>query len=728
MKNSVVKILFLTWILAIAHLMFVPEAWAASGYTTDSAGLFDKSILEGIQVMMIATYKTLGNVLMIGHALMCYAIDVDYRSILGLIEIPNISFLLVGLAIYIVGVFMALSVGMYFVDASLRLGLAIVFMPVSIALWPFPPTSSKFMNNLSTIIRNSMLFVLMSVGIAFAICLIQAGLFEGGSQAFWNAIAEEKTEAISENFSFFSSHILVVGFCLVFGFRILESTVNDYLNSLFSDAMVGSENPMSEMGTQAFGMFTQTAVKPVMSYVGDVATHQAGNLISAAGDKMVDLSTDEGIQNMKAKYQNIKNVIRNPRQAYNNMMNNFGGKVNEAVQSVGERTNQAIQATGEGLQNLVDGITSVAPIPMSEEDRQALLHGGLENGQRTGGVNDWIQHKAEKWGNAAQAAIDPKAKAIGQGAEEVIAHGGGAAKEAAKQGISHGIAAARNGYNEITGSDAPEVSAEEVREELHEAKEKVGEAIQERVVNPTRAAAQRASQAFEDSTVGQAVSEFREGYRQGRNPQAATPQTAETRSASAAETAAEGSAPVTLQPSGAFSQLLQGSENMIPEIRQMAQNQEGATGGATPTPTGENAGETGGTDGTGRTNAANNATGTNGANTTGNANNSKSRIFFRKTGEKTGRFIFRASDVAERKSRGFLGALGRGTKDFGNWLGNNYKEGQDGQINSFAGMIRNIQHDLDESEAAKAREAYEKSLWHDGYDTDKGAVDDRGNG
>lgn len=720
MKNSVVKILFLTWILAIAHIMFAPEAWAANGYTTDSAGLFDKSILEGIQVMMVATYKTLGNVLMIGHALMCYAIDVDYRSILGLIEIPNLSFLLIGLAIYIVGVFMALSVGMYFVDASLRLGLAIVFLPVSIALWPFPPTSSKFINNLSTIIRNSMLFVLMSVGIAFAICLIQAGLFEGGSQAFWDAIAEEKTETISENFSFFSSHILVVGFCLVFGFRILESTVNDYLNSLFSDAMVGSENPMSEMGTQAFGMFTQTAIKPVMSYVGDVATHQTGNLISAAGDKMVDLSTDEGIQNMKAKYQNIKNVIRNPRQAYNNMMNNFGGKVNDTIQSVGEKTNQAIQATGEGLQNLVDGITSVAPIPMSEEDRQALLHGGLENGKRTGGVNDWIQSKAEKLGKAAEQRINRVTPTIGQAAEDVIAHGGGVAKEKAKQGISRGIAAARNNYNEITGSDAPEVTAEEVREELHEAKEQVKgvvsaakQEVKEHVVDPVKNTAHNVSEAVSNTAF---VAGVRSGYNQAKNPQATapetqTPQTAETRSASATGTAAEGSAPVTpqpivLQPSGEFSRLLQGSENQIQQVRQMAQNQEAGTGSTTPTANGENA-----ADSAGRTNAA------------GNATDSKTRTFFRKTGEKTGQFIFRASDAAEQKSRSFLRAFGEGTKDFGNWLGNNYKEGQEG-----TSWIDAWNQEVAETERYKRKQEEKQDAWNSEYNTNTSSVDDRGNG
>lgn len=594
MKNKVIKIMFLTWILAIAHIMFASDALAAYTYTPDSSGLFDKSILEGIQVMMVATYKTLGNVLMIGHALMCYAIDVDYRSVLGLIEIPNISFLLVGLAIYIVGVFMALSVGMYFVDASLRLGLAIVFMPVSIALWPFPPTSSKFMNNLSTIIRNSMLFVLMSVGIAFAICLIQAGLFEGGSQAFWDAIAEEKTEAISENFSFFSSHILVVGFCLVFGFRILESTVNDYLNSLFSDSMVGSESPMNEMGTQAFGMLAQNAAKPMLSYVGDVATYQTGNLLTAAGDKLTDLSTDEGIQRMSAKYQNLKNMIRNPRQTYNNMMNTVGGKITDAVQSAGETANRAIQATGRGVQNIVDGVSSALPIPMTEEDRQAMLHGGIVDGQRNGGVQERLEEYFKTWGESAENKINSKlTPEVAEKAGKVFSEGGGVARRAATRGASTVAAGAYNAAHAMTGSDS-RITAQGVEEGVRDAVETAAQGVQEHVVAPVKKTAQKVNRAVKDSAIGQAATAFREGVGEGfrgstdgqpTTPTApTTPQTQTTPQTTEATPPQTPTTPQTPEVQQASETVLNPASPQTPTAQtQAAQSSRGATPEVIPT-------------------------------------------------------------------------------------------------------------------------------------------------
>ena len=528
MRNGLKNIIFLVWAFMIAQVLFAVPAYAQ--VAADSAGLFDNGILQGMHLLMTATYKTMGNVLMVGHALMCYAIDVDKTSVFGLIDVPNIGLLFVGLAIYVVGIFMSLSVGMYFVDASLRLGVAIIFMPISIALWPFPPTSNKFADNLGTIIRNSMLFMLMSVGVAFAVCLIDAGLFEGGDQAFWYAIDQEQTEIISENFSLFSSHILVVGFSLVFGFRILESSVNDYLNAFFSDAMFGSSSPINQMGTQAFAMAAQNVAQPAMEFAKDVATHQAGRAIGGMGS----LISAEGREKIADGWEGVKRVMANPRQYYNDAMHNAGRRANEAVQNLGEKTNNAIQMAGDGVKTMADYGSAIMPIPYTEEERQSFLNGKLENGRRsdTKGFrfNQKVDRITKKLGDAAQRGIERIAPAVGQAAEDVVAHGGGAAKEAGKTAVAASIAA------------FSDKSTEEVRADLHETKENVKEkagVAADAVSSAAKAAKEKVTQ-----------TEFAQGFSEGlREPD---------------------QAPVTLNPSDVIATPFKKMAHPVDTVKQMA--------------------------------------------------------------------------------------------------------------------------------------------------------------
>lgn len=479
MKYGSKNIIFLIWTVLIIQLVWV--APAAAQTMADSSGLFDNGILQSLHLLMVTTYKTIGKVLMIGHALMCYAINVNNYSLFDLLNIPDPTFLFVGGAIYVAGIFISLSVGMYFVDASLRLGIAIIFMPISIALWPFPPTSSKFMDNLNTIIRNGLLFALMSVGISFALCLINAGLFESGDAAFWSAIEHQQTELLSENFSFFSTHILVVGFSLIYGFRLLESSVNNYLNAFFSDPMFGSQSPMNQMGTQAFGMVSQNMVKPAASLAKDIAMHQTGRAIGGIGTAISAEGRSKIAGGIKNVYSGLKTFAKNPRQTYNQAMATAGKKANDAIQSVGQKAENAIFAAGEGAKKLADGISAMAPIPLSEDIRQDRLQGKLENGKRpvfdenagfrgNKGINNKIDYLTNKFGKFARNNIDAVTPAVGNFTENVLAHGGGeinnavrTAEEGAKQWTADKIADTINQVNAMRGSEDPAVSGDQIR-------------------------------------------------------------------------------------------------------------------------------------------------------------------------------------------------------------------------------------------------------------------------
>lgn len=399
-----------------------------------SSGLFDDTILQKMNQFMLKTNDALHNVMMIGDGLMCYAIHVHYHKVeiggtwytLGItlweFHYPDVGFLLVGLIIYLVGVCMAMSVGMYFVDISFKFGFAIIFMPISIALWPFPPTKSKFADNLSIIIRNSMLFMLVGIGVSFAVKLINVGLLaDGAENDFWAAIENDEVEQLTKSFSFFSTHILVVFFSLIYGFKILEGSVNNYLNAFFSDAAFGSESPMHHMGTQAVGMVTENAVKPALSYAKDVATHQAGRAIAGTAKGVGKVFTPQGRaqirRGLKSGYNRVKGgvqtaakgitfAVHNPADAARNTGRFALKQYNKGMQKAAVAANKAIHKAGDAAKSIHDNVTAFAPIPGRESWRQAQV----------GAFNNMVDKITNKVGGAT---------------EQVIAHGGGAFVKAA---------------------------------------------------------------------------------------------------------------------------------------------------------------------------------------------------------------------------------------------------------------------------------------------------------
>lgn len=394
-----------------------------AGTTPDSAGLFSPEIMTKMQAFMRQIYKELSKVFMIGHSLLCYSQKVAYLCI-GMwgkcfAKLANMNLFVSGMLIYIVAVLMTMSIGMYFVDISFKLGFAMLFMPISIALWPFPPTKNKLQENLSIIIRNGMLFTLVAIGVTFAVTLISNSLLDTGDgrdgwEAFWKAIADKKTEILIDNFAFDRMHFLVVAFALIFGFKILASSVNDYLNYFFSDSVFGSESPMHHMGTQAVGLVAANTIKPAASFVGDVAKAQTGRAIAGLGGGIAALGSKEGRAQLAGGVKKFASAVANPRRTYNNAM----GKL-------GEKTNQAVQ----GMGRLVKGAANVGTLfmPIKESTRKNL----------------------EK---SIDAKIDKATAAVGNWAEDKVAHGGGQLQNAAADAAAAGI----NLYNkQILGKDNP---------------------------------------------------------------------------------------------------------------------------------------------------------------------------------------------------------------------------------------------------------------------------------
>lgn len=431
-RKKIKYFIFALLCILTVQLLFATACYADTP-TPTSSGLFNDDILQKMHLFMLRTNQALQSVMMIGDGLMCYAIHVHYHAIeisylVGSYELfryPDLGFWLVGAAIYVVGFFMAMSIGMYFVDISFKFGFAIIFMPISIALWPFPPTKNKFGDNLSIIIRNAMLFMLVGIGVSFAVKLINAGILADGAEtSFWSAIENDEVEQLTDSFSFFNTHILVVFFSLMYGFKILEGSVNNYLSAFFSDAAFGSESPMHHMGTQLVGMIGENTVKPALSFAKDVATHQTGRAIAGAAKGAGKVFTSEGRaqigRGIKNGYNKVKGgittaahgisfAVQNPRDAAHNTAQYARNQYNKGMQKAGASVNKAVHAAGDFIKAAHDIGTAFAPTPLLRES--------------------WRQKQV----NAVNKGVDWLTDKVGDKLENAIAHGGGTMKNAAKK-------------------------------------------------------------------------------------------------------------------------------------------------------------------------------------------------------------------------------------------------------------------------------------------------------
>ena len=288
--------------------------------------LFAEDILIDLKDMMALIYRSLSILFARGHALMCFATKVSpicldmgagisaaLKSLVSCtVVVPLLNYFIPGILIYITGFFMCMSIGMYFIDISFKLGFATLLLPLSISLWPFPPTQSKLSENVAIVIYNAMLFAFVSIGTAYAVKLINASL--GTDEEFWKVMSvtssgwgeglvnvakqwsdlksdeyKDSMEKFSEAYDISSVNILVILFALIFGFKILSSSIQDYLQFFFGDGAMGSaDTAMHHMGTQAIGKIKQNTVDRAARVGRDITLTAAGKGLESLGNKMAN--------------------------------------------------------------------------------------------------------------------------------------------------------------------------------------------------------------------------------------------------------------------------------------------------------------------------------------------------------------------------------------------------------------------------------------------------------
>lgn len=266
------------------YVEYCKSAKTETDGSTTPPNLFNTQILVRMKHMMEKIYQSLGQLYALGQSLMCYATHTAPLNNV-LFHMVNIPYWLGGFAIYITAFFITVSIGLYFVDVVFKIGFALMMLPISIALWPFEPTRGKLSENFSIIIRNSMLFALVGIGISFAIILIQNGVLQGINEIKFNhALQNANTAEIAKMFELSGIHILIILFCLIYGYKIIGASVENYLDRIFPDNLFGGDSTMHENGVQFFGNMATHTVLPVASIGVDIVRNQASRGLTALGN------------------------------------------------------------------------------------------------------------------------------------------------------------------------------------------------------------------------------------------------------------------------------------------------------------------------------------------------------------------------------------------------------------------------------------------------------------
>lgn len=248
-------------------------------------GIIPDSVLSSIYQTTKNISDTVALVLVLGQALTCNAVHANKSSVeiagLTVFSYPNIPVWLCGAIIFFVGFMLTLSITFYLVDIAFKLGFAVIMLPIGVALWPFPPTKDKLPTLISIILKSAAIFAFLAITVSYAINLIgEAG---GGLADIFERINRNETETVSKDFSLFSSNFLIVLFALMYGMKLIGSTISDYTDKFFPDKAFGKASPIHGSMTQAMDFAKKKTIDPVASWAGDVAKTQAGRVTAGTG-------------------------------------------------------------------------------------------------------------------------------------------------------------------------------------------------------------------------------------------------------------------------------------------------------------------------------------------------------------------------------------------------------------------------------------------------------------
>lgn len=276
---------------------------------TGPSDIMQKSIMNNIiNTTKVITDNTAEN-MVLGDAIMCCAKlqkcgawriktplfqNPAFLPILPIVGeyifITNFWMWLQGGLIWATGFLLTLAVAYYLVDISFKVGFAVIAMPIVVGLWPFKLTSGKFTKCISIIAKASATYAFLGFTTYFAIKLIGYNFSTDGSgnmdlaqiyqtiQGAMDGGGEDPAKDLADKTQLFSISFIILMFCLIYAFMIIQKSTSKLVNKFFPDNVFGDSAPMHHAATAATKAVKDLAMKPV-KWAADVATYQGTKLV-----------------------------------------------------------------------------------------------------------------------------------------------------------------------------------------------------------------------------------------------------------------------------------------------------------------------------------------------------------------------------------------------------------------------------------------------------------------
>lgn len=274
------------------------------------------NLIDGITEMTKTINDASKEMMKIGDMLICNSLHGEAATVKIGIKGFNVTLYLValdifvsGCVLYVLGFFISIIASFYMFDIAFNLSLAIVLLPIVLALWPFAWTKGKLKIVVESIAYYTGLFIFLPLGILIGtelvVTIIQNAFVDsaGAPISIQQVFDEDKSDVIRDNLGVFTLTFLKVLVSYLVAMRVIPLMANEFCSHFFDGALVGS--PMNEKMTQVVALVNQKTIGKVTKFGKDVAKHKIGKAIERKGNSkggfMGDVMTRYGKQLAKTR-------------------------------------------------------------------------------------------------------------------------------------------------------------------------------------------------------------------------------------------------------------------------------------------------------------------------------------------------------------------------------------------------------------------------------------------
>ena len=266
----------------------------------------------------------------IGNGMMCFGWEQGFR-LFSFIWWFKIWLWVCGLAIWVVGFILTLSISYYLLDMAFKIGFAVIALPIVVGLWPFKLTEGRLKTCFSIILRSAFVFIFLAIMATLALNLVSSSF--NNIDNLFIAMDNDDVDYMEKIFDVTSAIFYIVLFCYIYAIKLIGDAVKQ-ADKFSGDSIFGSSSPMHQIATQATAWVQHQAGKP-LAYARDVATHQAGRLA-------------------KGTLKTAGNVAAHPQRSIRNAKASAVKAAGQTAKAAG----QATKAAGKGVEMAGKGLSA----------------------------------------------------------------------------------------------------------------------------------------------------------------------------------------------------------------------------------------------------------------------------------------------------------------------------------------------------------------------------------